>query len=149
MFRHLLRLFAIVVLAVSVTACNKAAKLEQDAREQAEQGTILDGSIAKKDLKKKPQWKPVFKVKDKKSQKTKVFKISGGEWKIRWRTVPGKKGDDEFIIMLNDRNNQDVAEIIANVTGADEDFAYLEGKGEYYLQVTTTQPYEIIIEEAR
>jgi hypothetical protein len=148
MFRNVLRVVLVVLVATLALACNKA-KLDQEAREKAEQGTILDGSIAKKDLKKKPQWKPVFKVKDKKSQKTKVFKISGGEWKIRWRTVPGKKGDDEFIIMLNDRNNQDVAEIIANVTGADEDFAYLEGKGEYYLQVTTTQPYEIIIEEAR
>ncbi len=136
----------IACVGMLATGCSNTRPADDEGSTQP--GSVLDGSIAKKDLKKKAVWKKVIAVKDVKSGKSKTFKINGSEWKIRWKTKPGKAGDDEFIVLLNDKDNQ-TSEVIANVSGSDEDFAFLEGKGEYYLQITTGQPYEIVVEEVR
>lgn len=138
------RMLALVaVLAVATTGCGSSTS-ETDA-------ALVDGSIGKAELKVQPKWKEVLRVRNIENHKTKRFEISGSEWKIKWRTKPGRNstGDEDFIIILYDKNNQDVSEIIANVTGEDEDFTFLEGKGEYYLDIKTSQPYEVVVEQIK
>lgn len=141
--RQLWMALVVPVLALTLASCGGEAS-QADA-------ALVDGSIGKSELKVQPKWKEVLRVRNKKNHKTKQFKISGSEWKIKWRTKPGKAaaGDEEFIIILYDKNNQDVSEIIANVSGEDEDFAFLEGKGEYFLSINTDQPYEVVVEEIK
>jgi hypothetical protein len=137
--------FAVLVLFLGLTGCDGI----QSAKEEAKSGNKLDGSIGGDKVEKKLAWHNVIAVNGKASRTSETFKITGQEWKISWKTTALKGKEDEFIIILFDKSNPDVSEIIVNVTGTDTDFAYLEGKGQFYLMVTTSQPYEIKIDEQR
>jgi hypothetical protein len=141
---HLLYVAALF-LALGLSSCDGI----QSAKDEARNGNVLDGSVGGEKVEKKLAWHAVLAVNGKASRTSETFKISGQEWKISWKTTPVKGKEDEFIIILFDKANPDVSEIIVNVTGSDTDFAYLEGKGQFYLMVTTSQPYEIKIDEQR
>lgn len=112
---------------------------------EASTSNIAEGSEEKVKLK----WNKIYNFKGTKSKKSKVFKITGKEWKISWKTTPQKNKEGEFILLLRDKRNKSDAEIIANVIGADEDTRYLNSKGNYYLVVNTNQNYEIFVEELK
>lgn len=112
---------------------------------EASTSNIAEGSDEKVQLK----WVKLYNLKGSKSKKSKIFKITGKEWKISWKTTPQKNKEGEFILLLRDKRNKNDAEIIANVSGADEDTRYLNSKGSYYLVVSTNQNYEIFVEELK
>lgn len=112
---------------------------------EASTSNIAEGSDEKVQLK----WVKLYNLKGTKSKKSKIFKITGKEWKISWKTTPQKNKEGEFILLLRDKRNKNDAEIIANVSGADEDTRYLNSKGSYYLVVSTNQNYEIFVEELK
>jgi hypothetical protein len=141
--------FAALALLVALAGCNNAERAVDKAGRDAESGTLPDGSIGRKELRRKLRWQSVLSLKDRKTQNTQVFKIASNDWKVRWKTRPGVKGVDEFIVILYDKANPSGSEIVANVTGEDEDFVNMEGRGTYYLSINTTQNYEIVIEEQK
>ncbi len=148
--RITLRLLSLFIAAALMVGCD-AERVRREAAEGAEGQSVMEGSIAKSGTKKTAvRWREVLALRNKKSVKTKTFKISGAEWKIRWKTKP-KKGQEteEFLVVLYDKKNKDVNEIIANDMGEVEDFLYLDGKGDYYLDVTTNMPYELVVEERK
>ena len=98
-----------------------------------------------KTSKKKAVWQPVVKLSGTKNRKTKPFKVNADEWKIKWKTKPGK---GEFIIILHDRNS-DFTEIITTTDEAETNFQTMRDGGEYYLQIESQRPYEISVEEYR
>lgn len=122
----------------------------QEAYERAMQGQASTSTITDSEAQSlKLQWSKVIKLKANTSKKSKVFKIQGKEWKISWKTTPKKGKEGEFILLLRDKRNKNDAEIIANVTGADEDTRYLNSKGSYYLVINTNQNYEVWVEELK
>lgn len=125
--------------------CNETRREAIDKVYSGEASTsnIAEGSEKKLQF----QWNKVYNLKGSKSKKSKVFKISGKEWKISWKTTPKNQKEGEFILLLRDKRNKSDAEIIANVTGADEDTRYLNSKGSYYLVINTNQNYEVWVEE--
>ncbi len=94
----------------------------------------------------KLKWKKVLTLKGNSSKKSKVFKITGKEWKISWKTNPKNK-DGEFIVILKDKKNKASSDMVANLTGDDEDVRYMTGSGNYYLNIKSDQNYEITVED--
>lgn len=141
---HLIIFF---ILILNILGCKETRReaLNRAFNGEASTSNITEGSEEKLNLK----WNKVYNLKGNKSKKSKVFKITGKEWKISWKTTPTKNKDGEFILLLRDKRNKSDAEIIANVIGADEDTRYLNSKGNYYLVVNTNQNYEIWVEELK
>lgn len=135
------------ILIITLLGCNETRR---EAVNRAFNGEASSSNIAEGNEEKiKLQWNKIYNLKGTKSKKSKVFKITGKEWKISWKTNPQKNKEGEFILLLRDKRNKSDAEIIANVTGADEDTRYLNSKGNYYLVVNTNQNYEITVEELK
>lgn len=139
-----IRFFLLISLLVGCNETRKEA-MNRALNGEASSSNIAEGTEEKIKLK----WNKIYNLKGTKSKKSKVFKITGKEWKISWRTTPQKNKEGEFILLLRDKRNKSDAEIIANVTGADEDTRYLNSKGNYYLVVNTNQNYEIFVEELK
>lgn len=99
----------------------------------------------------KPKWRLLKRFEGKSNKKTPSFKVQSEEWKINWRVQSRGKDDGEFIIILHNKRDKNDTEIVAQQVGSGEDFAdFTGGIGEeYYLDVTSKQPYEIWIEEYR
>jgi len=139
------KILSFFMLIFTLLSCNETRR---EAVNRAFNGEASTSNIAEgNDEKLKLVWNKIYNLKGSKSKKSKVFKISGKEWKISWKTTPQKNKEGEFILLLRDKRNKSDAEIIANVTGADEDTRYLSSKGNYYLVVNTNQNYEVWVEE--
>jgi len=97
----------------------------------------------------KPKWKLLKSVKGKKSQKSPAFKVGSEEWKIRWEVKSRDNDDSEFIIIMHNKNDKQDSEIVAQQMGSGKDFADFTGGigDEYYLDISSKQPYEVWIEE--
>jgi hypothetical protein len=149
LFRRWASFITTLLLVLTVVACD-SDRVRREAADSADAQSVMEGSIAKSSTKKAARWKEVLAVKNKKNAKTKTFRISGNEWKIRWKTKPkrGQEGE-EFLVVLYDKKNKDVNEIIANDMGQVEDFLYLDGKGDYFLEITTNLAYELVVEERK
>lgn len=94
------------------------------------------------------KWRKVSEFKGTRSMKTKTFKIKGKEWKVNWNVEEKGKDNGEFIVILHNKKDKNDTEIIAQQTGSGPDFAPFEGgQGEYYLEVTSSQPYSIEVHE--
>ena len=139
------KMFVFTLSFFILISCNETRREAIDKVYSGEASTsnIAEGSEKKLQF----QWNKVYNLKGSKSKKSKVFKISGKEWKISWKTTPKNQKEGEFILLLRDKRNKSDAEIIANVTGADEDTRYLNSKGSYYLVINTNQNYEVWVEE--
>ncbi len=113
-------------------------------------GEISEGPAHKNQINEegsgKLKWKKVLTLKGNSSKKSKVFKITGKEWKISWKTNPKNK-DGEFIVILKDKKNKASSDMVANLTGDDEDVRYMTGSGSYYLNIKSDQNYEITVED--
>ncbi len=139
--------FLWIFILLGLTGCNETRReaMNRALNGEASTSNIAEGNEEKLKLK----WNKIYNLKGTKSKKSKVFKITGKEWKISWKTTPQKSKEGEFILLLRDKRNKSDAEIIANVTGADEDTRYLNSKGNYYLVVNTNQNYEVFVEELK
>ena len=141
------------------SGCNRTESLidtalsnskENSTTAEGNKARLLDGDLDAERTKVKPKWRAIKKFKGKKSKKTEPFKISGREWKVSWKTkTPAHKEDAEFILILKNRKNKEDSHVIANYTGSDEDFSFLEGNGEYFLQINSNQDYEITVHELK
>ena len=109
----------------------------------------MDGEVAEKKLDMKPRWKKVEEFSGTETMETPVFKIKGKEWQIKWSVKP-TNSDAEFILILYDSKNPEYMEVIANTEVKENDFAYLEGKGEYYLSINAKNvKYKVSVEEVK
>lgn len=80
------------------------------------------------------------------TKNTETFHVPSKEWTISWDTKPGKSGDGNFIVYVYDANNPKVvSQVAANVIGASDESTIMRGEGDYYLAITTTQPYDITV----
>jgi hypothetical protein len=77
-------------------------------------------------------------------RRSKAFSIDSDKWRITWKTQPNDR-DGEFIVMLYDQQNPGEPLIITN--SPENDMSDVEGNGVYYLEVTSSQPYQIEITE--
>lgn len=152
-------IFFLISFGLILSSCNRTESLIDTALSNSKENAttassnktqLMNGDLGAERTKVKPKWRAIKKFKGKKSRKTESFKINGKEWKVSWKTkTPPNKEDAEFILLLKNRNNKEDSHVIANYTGSDEDFSFLEGIGEYYLQINSTQDYEITIHELK
>jgi hypothetical protein len=111
--------------------------------ESEEAATVLEPERSKG-----KQWRQLAGFKGKKNQKTVGFKIKNAKWQIRWNVESDGKDDAEFLVIMHNLNDPEDSEFVAQQVGAGEGFTDFEGgKGEYYLDITSAQPYSIVIEE--
>jgi hypothetical protein len=90
-------------------------------------------------------WHPVTTFKGNGIKQTETFSIPGDEWRINWATQPSKYGDMNFqIYVYNSAGSLNA--VAANVIGKDNDSTIIRGRGNYYLQINTAQPYVITVE---
>ena len=78
-------------------------------------------------------------------KRTETFSISVDEWRIRWATQPGKYDDMKFQIYVYNSDGS-LKDLAANVIGKDNDSTIIRGRGNYYIQIKTAQPYVITVE---
>ncbi|MCS6905690.1 MAG: hypothetical protein RML72_05455 [Bacteroidia bacterium] len=94
------------------------------------------------------RWRKIASWEGSKSKKTQPFEVKGNEWKIRWKVKKGKKNDSEFIIILQNYEDKDDKEIIAQQVGpGEDDFTFEGGQGTYILDITAEQPYIVEVFE--
>lgn len=113
-----------------------------DVKKPKSKDPAAGGTISKK----QPKWREVAVFKGKKNTKTKPFVIKGEEWKISWKALKGK---GEMVVILYDKNDPEFTEIIVNADTEETDYEYMASPGEYYLQVNSTRPFEIKVEDFR
>ncbi|MCS7085204.1 MAG: hypothetical protein NZ534_03895 [Bacteroidia bacterium] len=142
------------LLALTFAACSESqmdAAVEGDAAE----GVISSENspaVKRPELARaaKPKWRKVAAFTGKKGQKTPKFKIGGGEWKVEWdvKKAAGKENTELILILHNARNKHD-SEILTTQVGPGKDFADFEqsAEAEYYFDVNSELPYEIIVSE--
>ena len=90
-------------------------------------------------------WSQVARWEGKSSKNTETFHISSYEWRISWDTWPGEHGEGNFAVFARDAGGGLVG-VVANVIGADTDSTIMRGAGDYYLGISTGQPYVIVVE---
>lgn len=118
-----------------------------DKKSKANTRTVA-GENAEVERVAKPKWRQICILSGKKNKKSKPFKITGKEWKIQWDVKQGAKKDAEFILILHSKQDKNDTEIITTQIGPGEDFEIYEGgKGEYYLDINSSAPYQIEILE--
>jgi hypothetical protein len=99
----------------------------------------------------KPKWRKVATFTGKKGQKSPKFKV-GGEWKVEWDVKKGEgKKNSEFILILHNARDKNDSEIITTQVGPGKDFADFEqeAEAEYYFDINSELPYEIVVSEYR
>lgn len=90
-------------------------------------------------------WHEVAKFAGKSIKQTETFTIPGDEWRIGWDTKAGTYGAMNFQIYVY-KPDRSLANVAANVIGADKDSTIMRGSGAYYLQINTAQPYSIVVD---
>ena len=76
---------------------------------------------------------------------TETFQVRSDNWRISWETTPGEVGAMNFQICVHKAGFKTFT-VVADVTGADQDSIIMQGAGDYYLTITTTQSYTVTVE---
>jgi len=93
-------------------------------------------------------WQEVMTISGQSTKKTDLFTVTANRWRVSWATKPGGYGATNFAVWVY-RANGDTVGLIANIIGAGQDDGYEYGAGSYYLDITSSQPYGIVVEELR
>jgi hypothetical protein len=76
---------------------------------------------------------------------TETFSVPFDEWVISWWTGhEALASPSNFIVRLHSVEG-DQSQLIANFIGGSNEFTVIRGKGDYYLEISTTQLYSIMI----
>jgi hypothetical protein len=93
-------------------------------------------------------WQQVITFEGSSIKTTQKFTIDSNNWRIKWSTTPGKLGDMNFQIYINDANGAP-AGVAANIIGKGNDESYMTVTGEFSLTINTAQNYSIIVEQEK
>jgi hypothetical protein len=87
-------------------------------------------------------WHPVKTFSGLVQKKTESFTIKGREWRISWET----KGSGHFGLFVHGEDGRPL-DLVANIIGSGSETTIMRGAGTYYLDITTSQPYTIKVED--
>ena len=90
-------------------------------------------------------WSQVARWEGNTSRSTETFHVPSHEWRISWDTWPDEQGETTFAIFVYDAGGGYLG-MAANVIGASSDSRTMQGAGDYYLGISTGQPYVIVVE---
>ncbi len=90
-------------------------------------------------------WRQVARWEGKSSKNTETFHVPSHEWRISWDTWRDEQGETTFAIFVYDAGGGYLG-MAANVIGANSDSRTMQGSGDYYLGISTGQPYVIVVE---
>src|SRR5659263_142508 len=91
-------------------------------------------------------WQQVITFEGSSIKTTQKFTIDSDNWRIKWSTTPGKLGDMNFQIYINDASGSPVG-VAANIIGKGNDESYMTDTGEFSLMINTAQNYSIVVEQ--
>lgn len=91
------------------------------------------------------EWREIARWKGSGIKNTEPFTISTKEWRISW-TTKGGQVPGIFSIMVY-KGDSEVPDIAAQVQGDSTDSSYMRGAGQYRLTITSSQRWEVTIEE--
>jgi hypothetical protein len=77
---------------------------------------------------------------------TETFHITSDTWYVGWATKPGQYGNMNFQICIYNADGS-LKGIAANVIGASNDQTVMRGSGDYYLEINSGQPYDVVVQE--
>lgn len=86
-------------------------------------------------------WRRVAQWQGKAKKNTETFNISSSEWRIRWSTKSG-----HFSIATYTADGSYI-DLVVNIIGENKDSSIMRGAGDYYLTISASQPYIVIVEE--
>jgi len=98
------------------------------------------------DISVEADWKQVVSWKGHGTKNTENFVVGSNNWRIRWSTAPATQGLGSFTITVCDPSGKTIS-TAANVSGFDKSSSYMKQGGEFYLTITSTQPYLITVEQ--
>lgn len=94
------------------------------------------------------EWVEIARFQGNGTKDTETF-TTPDEWRISWVTKPaeGAYGIGLFTVWVKRANGSLLDDLLAaNVTGADQDSTIIRRAGGHYLSVSSTQPWEIVVE---
>jgi len=87
----------------------------------------------------------VMSVSGSSNKNTETFTIGSAEWVISWSTT----GDSNFAVWLYNANTNESIDLVTNIVGSGRDSSVMRGRGRYYLKISSSQPYSIIVSEKK
>ena len=78
-------------------------------------------------------------------QQTETFTISSREWRIGWSTSPEEREDMSFQVHVY-REDGTLVGLAADITGKDTGSTLMQGQGDYYLVINSSQMYFVTVE---
>ena len=90
-------------------------------------------------------WYEVASWRGTESKITEIFQISSRIWMISWHTrTIGNKKPGKLAIAVHSSDGKSVG-VVTNIEGTDENKVILQGSGNYYLIISATQPFKILV----
>jgi hypothetical protein len=89
-------------------------------------------------------WYQVLEVKGTASKQTDLFETKGTKWRIRWQKTNPK---DQLSIYVFAKDGSPESAIATQSEGADE--SYIHKSGTFYLNISASTAYTIVVEDWR
>ena len=138
-----------VLYLIAVNRCIEGSGSKIGQRPTVEPKKETNESTIKTEIKESVKddspWYPIVRWQGKSIKNTETFHIPINEWRISWKTEPGKYGDMNFQIYVY-KPPSELPNVVANVIGYDVDSSIMRGAGDYYLTINSGQSYIIIVE---
>jgi hypothetical protein len=138
-----------VIYLIAVNRCIEGPESKTGQRPTVEKEKLNNESKEKTETKEQVEnsspWYEIAQWQGKSIKNTETFHVPSYEWRISWKTEPGKYGDMNFQIYVYEISSS-IPQIVANVIGYDMDSSIMRGAGDYYLTINSAQPYRIIVE---
>ena len=93
-------------------------------------------------------WYRLLTVEGSSNKRTELFTVTGDEWAVSWNAQPDERGGGFFGIDVRDADGDLVCQI-GDVIGGGRDLSYEHKPGTYYLDISASAPYRIIVSELR
>jgi hypothetical protein len=123
--------------------CEKCLYKEIIVMSMKAEGKIGVEAIGKAEIKSDDSLRLIKKWEGSAQKNTETFEIKTQEWIVRWST----SGTSNFSITVHNADTGRMVDLIANIIGSGQDYSVMRGKGNYYLEISTSQPYIIEIIE--
>lgn len=87
-------------------------------------------------------WRRVLEISGTSTKQTDLFHISGSKWRISWAV----KSKDRITIGVMDKEGN----VVSVASGSDgADVTHIHKSGTFYLNITSSGPYKIVVDEFR
>lgn len=91
-----------------------------------------------------PIWKTIRIWEGVKPRQTEIFSVSSSKWAIDWITAPEAESPGNFAVKIY-RADGNLVQLTQNERGPEKGRIFLTRPGKYYLVITSTQKYKVVV----